>query len=1351
MLSFKAAKDYEAPDDADGDGDYEVTVGVTDGSNAVGAALVVRLSDLDDTAPVLSSASVDGATLTLTFDEALDRESVPPASSFAVTVAGSARTVDAVETSGGDVVLTLSSAVAARETVTVGYTVPTGAGATPVRDAAGNAAAAFANTAVTNGTALPAVSIAPASTPVSEGAAASFTLTRTGDTGEGLTVAVSVSESEAVVSGTPPTSVTFAAGSAGATLTFAALLSVVTEDDEAVEAASTVTATVSAGDGYTVNGASGSAGVVVEDDDAAPVVETASPIVVAENATAVATLSATDEDTAAADLSWSIPEGEAGGADAAQFALTADGVLSFRAAKDFEALDDADTDGEYEVTVRVTDGANPVDAALVVRLEDADDAAPVLSGASVDGAALTLVFGEALDEGAVPPPASFAVTAADSARAVESAAVSGSVVTLTLTSAVTPGETVTVGYTVPTGAGATPVRDAAGNAAAAFADAQVTNETAAALPTVSIAAVSTPVTEGEAAAFTLTRTGAGTAELTVTVSVSEAGSVLDGAPPSSATFASGASETRLTVATANDAVDEADARVRVSIVAGDGYEVDAENASAGVDVFDDDAAAQVAAVEELWSTTLTWTDLGNNWFGGFADGFSNPEWSEDGQAFRIWYISYDAGSRRLLMAHDGSGGLIGEPGELSLHVGGLEVGPGEALSAFAGARVGRVGGVDAQWNVGEAVRVRLTRTTGDAVQAPAGPGFSVADAQVNEASGAPLRFRVTLDAPAESTVSVRYRTANGTARAGEDYVAAHGELRFARGETAKTVEVAVVQDSHDEGSETMTLTLSAAYAATVADGTATGTISNTGPIPKAWVARFGRTVTEQAIDAVEARFAAPREAGSAGTLAGLPIFGQEYTATNQAEASDTREGLETLAEWLDGTAEQDDEDGLGARGITGRELLSTSSFSLTGGTAESGFASFWGRGAVTSFDGRDGEMTLDGEVASAMVGADFSRDALLGGLMVWHSRGEGGYRDGSGAGTVESTVTALLPYARYALSERVSVWAMAGYGEGTLTLTPEGHAPLRPDMDFLMGSLGVRGVLVDGGADGATLAVKSDAYALRTGTDAVSGTAGNLEASEADVTRVRFALEGSRPVRLGESTVLTPSLELGVRHDGGDAETGFGADMGAGLALSDPARGLSGELRARGLLTHEADGMRERSVSGTLSFDPAPETERGLSVSLTQTVGAQDAGGASTLLKRRTLAGLGAQDDGALSARRLDVRVGYGLGVLDDRFTAVPELGVGLSNMDRELRLGWRLVERVTAGLAFEFGVEGMRRERSDTDVGAEHGIVIGAGWRLAGPGATSFDLRIEAGRRDVANDDSPPENTIGLNLGARW
>ena len=102
-------------------------------------------------------------------------------------------------------------------------------------------------------------------------------------------------------------------------------------------------------------------------------------------------------------------------------------------------------------------------------------------------------------------------------------------------------------------------------------------------------------------------------------------------------------------------------------------------------------------------------------------------------------------------------------------------------------------------------------------------------------------------------------------------------------------------------------------------------------------------------------------------------------------------------------------------------------------------------------------------------------------------------------------------------------------------------------------------------------------------------------------------------------------------------------------------------------------------------------------------------------------------------------------------YTAIPELGLGLGNAGRELRLGWRLAERISSGLAFELGVEGTRREPARGDTDPEHGIALGAGWRMAGSGAGSFELRVEAARRDVANDDAPPEHTVGARLDARF
>ena len=154
------------------------------------------------------------------------------------------------------------------------------------------------------------------------------------------------------------------------------------------------------------------------------------------------------------------------------------------------------------------------------------------------------------------------------------------------------------------------------------------------------------------------------------------------------------------------------------------------------------------------------------------------------------------------------------------------------------------------------------RKLGGGLQATiAGPAtLSVADAEVDEDSGAVLDFTVTLSRRLMETVTVEYGTADGSASAGADYTNTSGTLTFAVGETSKTVAVPVLDDELDEGSETLTLTLSNPAPARVklADAEATGTINNNGAMPKAWIARFGRTVAEHVLDAVEAR----REAGA---------------------------------------------------------------------------------------------------------------------------------------------------------------------------------------------------------------------------------------------------------------------------------------------------------------------------------------------------------------------------------------------------------------------------------------------------------------------------------------------------------
>ena len=97
----------------------------------------------ETTPPELSTATVDGATLTLTYDEDLDENSEPSAEAFSVTAGGTGRAVDGVSVSGSSVMLTLGSAVTAADTVTVSYTAPADTAAPRIQDLAGNAAASF--------------------------------------------------------------------------------------------------------------------------------------------------------------------------------------------------------------------------------------------------------------------------------------------------------------------------------------------------------------------------------------------------------------------------------------------------------------------------------------------------------------------------------------------------------------------------------------------------------------------------------------------------------------------------------------------------------------------------------------------------------------------------------------------------------------------------------------------------------------------------------------------------------------------------------------------------------------------------------------------------------------------------------------------------------------------------------------------------------------------------------------------------------------------------------------------------------------------------------------------------------
>jgi len=115
------------------------------------------------------------------------------------------------------------------------------------------------------------------------------------------------------------------------------------------------------------------------------------------------------------------------------------------------------------------------------------------------------------------------------------------------------------------------------------------------------------------------------------------------------------------------------------------------------------------------------------------------------------------------------------------------------------------------------------------------PAVSVSDAQVVEGNSgtATLPFVVTLHKASTKPVSVGYATADGTATAGSDYLAASGTVAFKPGEMSKTINVTVNGDTTIEPDETLTLSLSNPVNAKLATASATGTISTDDKSPHA--------------------------------------------------------------------------------------------------------------------------------------------------------------------------------------------------------------------------------------------------------------------------------------------------------------------------------------------------------------------------------------------------------------------------------------------------------------------------------------------------------------------------------------
>ncbi len=421
--------------------------------------------------------------------------------------------------------------------------------------------------------------------------------------------------------------------------------------------------------------------------------------------------------------------------------------------------------------------------------------------------------------------------------------------------------------------------------------------------------------------------------------------------------------------------------------------------------------------------------------------------------------------------------------------------------------------------------------------------------------------------------------------------------------------------------------------------------------------------------------------------------------------------------------------------------------------------SLWGSLNEAQFRGDEGALGLEGSMLTGMFGGDVARDNWLAGVGLNFTEGLGSYRPGEskgaagadesafGGGDIRARLAAVTPYGKLRLAEGREVWGTFGVGTGTMELAPGGDAkPIEADLGWQMAAVGGEQALFTlPQLGGLAVSAKSDLLWARTTSDDAEG----LIAASADVSRARLGLEGSWNLSLGAFGDLRPTLEAGVRHDAGDAETGFGVDVGGGIAWRAPELGLDLSLQGRGAASRESGGFRDWSYGATMTWDPDAASEEGLLLKLGQDLGGATSGLLQSLFSTQQTMQYQSGHDSPMQGR-WTAEAEYGL-ALPGKFLGSPKLAFSQGSGARDYTLGWRLKslspERdlsleltVTRSQSMPYGIGG------GADFGADQGVLSG----LGGIPGLEQDPRQSLNHALDANDSPDSGNAARQTIGAQ-
>ena len=637
---------------------------------------------------------------------------------------------------------------------------------------------------------------------VTEGTAATFTITANPAPTANLDVSVSVTQSGDYTTSTGSQTITIPTSG---TYT----LTVSTTDDSADEVDGSITATIDTGTGYTVSTSNSAATVAVADDDPTP---TPDPDAQEQD-------QGTSTDCTLPDDAITVAE-VTGWRDALDPARAAAGITRWN--RVLEALGDNTGTGVAAMTP-----------------EQAQDIADWLANTRWDRTARTLqartqcdnppatpqisiAAGSDITEGgnatftitASPTPAAdldVTVTVSQSgdyastgSRTVTISTTGSATLTVTTTNDSTDEPDGSVTATVGTGTGYT-VSTSNGAATVAVAD----DDDPPATPEISIAAGS-GITEGGDATFTITASPAPAADLTVNITVTQSGD--NGATTGSQTVTVPTSGTyTLVVATSDDNTDEPDGTITATIDTGAGYSVSSTNSAATVNVADDDIPeiTLTAGADVTEGADATFTVTAAPAPHAALDVTVTVSQTGDHGA--------TSGSRTVTVPTSGTYTLVvattndstDEPdGTITATI---DDGTGYSVSSSDGAATVAVADDDPP------------------DPPPAGPPtLSIADASASEGDAEGLRFVVTLSKASTQTITLGYGVFDRTAQQGQDFNAPYQTFTLNPGQTRLEIIVPVIDDTTTEPDETLNLFLYATNGITIPGYFlyATGTITD---------------------------------------------------------------------------------------------------------------------------------------------------------------------------------------------------------------------------------------------------------------------------------------------------------------------------------------------------------------------------------------------------------------------------------------------------------------------------------------------------------------------------------------------